>query len=144
MNDLPGIFWANALVSMAQDQETLFVYWTFTPARRETLKNFLDKLHADPHLILHLRCPASPVLDQEVRLTVFERGSHYFRISNPTFSYQIELGCKTPEGRFIVLARTQEIILQTPAGNPLANLPCVPQEPAYRPEGIRDIFSFWS
>lgn len=133
----------NDLVCIPQDLQTLFVYWTFTPQRIETLKDFLSKVQPDSHLILRLCCPASSSLEREIILPSIGSGSYYFQHINPRFTYHAELGVRTPEGQFILFSRTPEIKLQ-PSEAEMEDRPLQLAGEKTRPEDPGSLFSSWS
>ncbi|SMB98943.1 protein of unknown function [Thermanaeromonas toyohensis ToBE] len=124
---------SNDLVCLPQDPQTIFVYWIFTPQRIKALQEFLAKLKPEAKLSLRLRCPSSPSLEQEIILSSWEKGSHYFRLIDPHLVYCLELGVRTLEGDFVVFTRSSEIKLGPLEGEKSALFPAGEKESSQEP-----------
>lgn len=98
----PSFF--NLLVALPQDAYSLYVYWAFAPERLEVLRSFLQKLRGEQQLVLRLCCTAS--LAAEIAVPLEETGCFYFYLPEPLASYRLEIGIKSPEGKFFSLSHT--------------------------------------
>ncbi|WP_027718739.1 DUF4912 domain-containing protein [Desulfovirgula thermocuniculi] len=99
----PSFF--NLLVALPQDPYNLYVYWSFAPERLKVLRSFLQKCGEKPQLVLRLSLnPPSPLTELVVPLE--ETGCSYIHLQEPLTGYGVEIGFKSPEGKFFSLGHT--------------------------------------
>lgn len=102
----------NALVCLPQDLHCLYVYWDFTPERIDTLKDFLSYVHPNMTLAIRLMRDNKTLLEKKIDINDLEYGGCYFGNLENKNNYYVELGAKAPDGKFVLLYRTQEINMQ--------------------------------
>jgi hypothetical protein len=106
----------NALVCLAQDLCTIFVYWDFTDLRGRVVNDFINRIKPEYRLCIRM-CRLNPESGDfspvhEVGLQQITSGNYYFCNLNPLDSYYFELGALKPDGGFVRFYQTAPVRMQ--------------------------------
>ncbi len=117
--ELPKSYGKDKLVLMPVNPHWLHAYWDFSPETLEKIEN----LPAGSEIVLRLHDVTYIIFDGTNSHRTFEVGvdvrytsNYYFNIPTSGADYLLELGYKTPDGRFVVLMRSN--ICKAPKDSP--------------------------
>ena len=114
--ELPSEYGEDQIVMLARDPSVAFAYWEVTPARLAREKEWFGW---DSTLCIRIYdvtgihfdgSNAAAYYDQEIQQRF---GSWYFHIGRPGHSFVADIGLRAPNGRFLVLARSNSLRLPT-------------------------------
>lgn len=112
--ELPEGYNQDQIVLMVRDPYWAYAYWEATPSRIEKEKSWFgwnSKLCVRIYDITGVQFDgknANGYFDQEV---YERRGNWYFDLSKPSHSFCAELGLRSPDGKFLTIARSNYITM---------------------------------
>jgi hypothetical protein len=112
--ELPQGYGEDRITIMARDPSVAFAYWEVTPGRLEREKAWFgwdSKLCIRIYDVTGVQFDgtnAAGYYDQEIAERV---GSWYFDMGRPNHSFCADIGLRTPDGRFLTLARSNYVTM---------------------------------
>lgn len=113
-HELPQRYGKDTITLMTRDPFIAYAYWEITPGRIEREKKLFGwdaslcvRIYDITGIDFNGR-NALGYYDQDITEEV---GSWYFDLGRPSHSFCAELGLRTPEGRFVTLARSNAIAM---------------------------------
>ena len=121
--ELPSTYGKDKLVLLAVNPNWLHAYWDFSP---ETLR-LIESLQEGSQVVLRLHDVTYIIFDGSNANRTFEVGvdvrytrNYYFNVPTPGADYLLELGYKTPDGRFVPIMRSN--VCRAPKNSPSQSL----------------------
>jgi hypothetical protein len=113
------------MVAFIRDPQCIFTYWEVTPERLEAVKQQLQDEYKGSSMVLRLfktGPQGETELIQEIRVEAGEM-NRYVELGEKSGNYFIEIAQKSPSGRVVVYARSNNIITGAPSQGPSGSLP---------------------
>jgi len=99
------------LVAFVRDPQCVFTYWEVTPEKLEEVKKELREEFKDSYMVLrlyHVQPNGEQILFDEIRLEPAQI-NRYVELKETGKSYVLEIGQKTPTGRYISYAKSSQV-----------------------------------
>lgn len=112
--ELPAEYGEDRIALMARDPYVAFAYWEVTPGRLEREKQWFgwdSRLCVRIYDVTGVQFDggnATGHYDQDISERV---GSWYFGINRPSRSFVADIGLRSPDGRFLTLARSNYVVM---------------------------------
>ncbi|MFW5782200.1 MAG: DUF4912 domain-containing protein [Candidatus Muiribacteriaceae bacterium] len=114
-NDLPREYGDTKVVALVRDPLWLHAYWEIGSGKIHDLKNMLGEQYDSSSYVLRVHDVSGIDFNGDNSTSYFDitletdSRSWYINVGNPDREYIIELGMLTPEGQFILIARSNRV-----------------------------------
>lgn len=105
------------MVAFIRDPQCIFTYWEVTPESIEAVKQQLTDEYKDSSMVLRVfktGANGETELIQEIRVEPGEM-NRYVELKDTKGNYFVEIAQKTPSGRVVVYARSNQIVTEIPS-----------------------------
>jgi hypothetical protein len=109
---LPVVYGEDRITLLCKDPYWLHAYWEITPSNLERALEMLAGASAMPALrVHHYSAPGAetPEGSFDTGVSEWPTGHQYVHCGRPDSTFEVEIGLKSEDGRFVVLARSNRV-----------------------------------